>query len=107
MTKRTPIPIRVRNLPHSFHYARFPRSYPEVQRPTMEVESQRPKGREGVISELNEAIAALDLANNISNIAPAKVVFSSVSTLLRLIRVCFPFSYDGLLQVYAYLGLNG
>jgi len=55
----------------------------------MEVESQRPKGRESVISELNTAIEALDLAKDASGIAPAKAVFGSVSIILATIRVSF------------------
>ena len=54
----------------------------------MEAKSQRPKGREGAISALNAAIEALNLANELSTIAPAKTVFGSINTLLTLIRVC-------------------
>ena len=54
----------------------------------MEAKSQQPKGREDAISALNEAIKALDLAKELSSIAPAKTVFGSINTLLTLIRVC-------------------
>jgi hypothetical protein len=54
----------------------------------MEAESQRPKGREGAISALNEAIEALNPAK-MSSFPPAKAVFGSVIILLTLIRVCF------------------
>ena len=53
----------------------------------MEVGSQRPKGREDVISELNTAIEALNLARDASAIAPA--VFGSVNVILSTIRVSF------------------
>jgi len=56
----------------------------------MEVESQRPKGREDAISALNTAVEALNLAKELSSIAPAKALFGSVSTILAIIRVSFP-----------------
>ena len=49
--------------------------------------SQQPKEREGAISALNVAIEALNLAKDISSIAPAKAVFGSVSVVLAMIRV--------------------
>jgi len=55
----------------------------------MEVESQRPKGKEGTISALNTVIEALNLAKEVSSIAPAKAVFGSVSVILVIIRVSF------------------
>jgi hypothetical protein len=57
----------------------------------MATESQRPKGREGAISTLNAAIEAMDLAEKISSITPAKAVFGTVVVLLTMIKVCFPF----------------
>ena len=54
----------------------------------MDAKSQRQKGREGAISALNEAIKALNLAKDLSSIAPAKTVFGSTNSLLTLIRVC-------------------
>ena len=53
----------------------------------MEAESQRPKAREGVISGLNAAIEAMNLAKELSSITPAKAVFGSVSITLTMIRV--------------------
>jgi len=73
----------------------------------MKAESQRPKGREGTISALNAATEAMNLAENLSSIAPAKAVFGSVSTLLTMIRVCFLLSCKDLFQVYTELGFNG
>ena len=65
----------------------------------MKAESQHPKGREGAIEALNEAIEGLNLVK-VSCIAPAKTVVDSVSTLLTLIRVRFPSFCQNLLQVY-------
>jgi len=53
----------------------------------MQAESQRPKGREGVISGLNAAIEAMNLAKEFSSITPAKPVFGTVSVILAMIRV--------------------
>ena len=55
----------------------------------MEVESQGPKEREGAASGLNAAIEALNLAKEVSSIAPARAVFGSVSVILTMIRVIF------------------
>jgi len=64
----------------------------------METKLKRPKGRKGAISALNEAIEDLDPAK-ISNIPPAKAAFDSVAILLTLIRVCFLFFCNYLLQI--------
>ena len=53
----------------------------------MDTESQRPKERGGVLSSLNVAIDATNLAKEISSIAPAKAVFGTVSVLLTMVRV--------------------
>jgi len=45
--------------------------------------------REDAISALNEAIKALDLAKDVSSIAPANAVFDSVNVILATIRVGF------------------
>ena len=73
----------------------------------MKAESQQPKGREDVIEELNATIEATTLAEKVSTIAPAKIVFGSVVILLALIRVCFPFLCQDLLQVHTWPGVNG
>ena len=41
------------------------------------------------MSALNTAIEALNLAKELSSIAPAKALFGSVSTVLAIIRVSF------------------
>jgi len=66
----------------------------------MKNKSQQPKGREGATEELNTAIEATNLAENLSAIAPAKIVFGSVGTLLTVIRVCFLLLCNDLLQAH-------
>jgi len=66
----------------------------------MKNESQQPKGWEGATEELNAAIEATNLAENLSAIAPAKIVFGSVGILLAVIRVCFPLLCNDLLQAH-------
>ena len=53
----------------------------------MATKSQRPKGRDAVLSSLNMAIDALNLAKELSGITPAKAVFGSVTILLAMIKV--------------------
>jgi len=53
----------------------------------METESQRSKGRDSDVSELNTAIETLNLAKELSSIAQAEVVFGSFSIILAMIRV--------------------
>ena len=55
----------------------------------MEIESRRPKGREDAISALNESIKALSFARGFSHITPARVIFDSVSDILKMIGVSF------------------
>ena len=67
---------------------------------TMKAESQRLKEQEGTISALKAAIEAVNLAEKISSIPPARTAFSSVGTLLTIVKVCFlPFCND-LLQAH-------
>ena len=73
----------------------------------MEIESKKPRGRETAISALNAAVEAMNLAEKISTITPAKTVFRSVGILLTLIVVCFLLSCNDLLRIYTQLGLNG
>jgi len=56
----------------------------------MDIEAQQQKRRDNIISSLNLAIDALDLAGRIVNIIPVKAVFGPVSVLLMMIRVGFP-----------------
>jgi hypothetical protein len=73
----------------------------------MDANSQRPKGRDGVLSSLNMAIDVINLAKDIVDIAPAKGAFGSVSALLTMIRVCFFLFREDRLRVHVYLGLDG
>ena len=73
----------------------------------MDANSQRPKGRDGVLSSLNIAIEGLNLAKDLCAIAPAQAAFGSVSILLRMIRVGFlPFS-DKKFQAHMESGFDG
>ena len=65
----------------------------------MKAKPQQPKGREDVISVLNTTIEALNLADKISSITPAKTVFVTVSSLLTMIRVHFLLLYNDMLQI--------
>ena len=56
---------------------------------TMTTDSQRPKDRGGTLTALNGAIEGLNLAKEVSVIAPAKAAFSSVSVILTTIKVFF------------------
>ena len=73
----------------------------------MDVNPKRPKGRDGVLSSLNVTIEALNLAKEISGIAPAKAAFGSVSALLTMIRVHFLPFCDDEFQIHIRLGLDG
>jgi len=67
----------------------------------MATKSQRPtQGREGAVSTLNAAIEAMDLAEKISSITPAKAVFGTVAVLLTIIKVCFLLFRDEMFQVH-------
>ena len=54
--------------------------------------SQRPKGRDAVLSTLDVFIQALNLAKDACGIPPAQVAFGSASVLLTMIRVPSPSS---------------
>jgi len=65
----------------------------------MQINSQRPTGKDGAISSLNVAIEGLNLAKELSGVTPAKAVFGSASALLTMIRVCL-FSCDEVTQIH-------
>jgi len=67
----------------------------------MATNSQRPKGRENSVSLLNAAIDAMDLAEKISSITPAKAVFATVGVLLVMIKVCFLSFRNEMFQAHA------
>ena len=52
----------------------------------MEVKSQRPREREGIVLALDAAIEVMNLAKEISSITSAKAVFGSVSVILTMIK---------------------
>ena len=62
--------------------------------------SQRPNGRSSVLSSLNVAIDGLNLAKEISGIAPTKAAFGSVAILLTMIKVRFLLFCDEMLQAH-------
>ena len=72
----------------------------------MQAKSQRPKGRDAVISTLNVTIEAMNLAKQICDITPAKAAFGSVSVILTMIRVCFPPSRVHGLPVHVLSGVD-
>ena len=66
----------------------------------MATKTQRPKGRDGIVSSLNMAIDGLNLAKELSSVTPAKAVFGSVGILLTMIRVRLLLFPDEMLQVH-------
>jgi len=58
----------------------------------MAAKPQRLKERDGILSSLNLAIEAMNLAKEVTSVTPAKAVFGTVSVLLTTIRVRPPFS---------------
>jgi len=48
--------------------------------------SQRPQGKDGVLSPLDMAIDTLNLAKVATNVTPAKTAFTSAGVLLTMIR---------------------
>jgi hypothetical protein len=77
------ISIGIRNLPHSL-YNVFSR---HADLELMDPNAPRPKRQDNVLSTLNVAIDAMNLAGGISDIIPAKAVFGTVSVILTMIRV--------------------
>ena len=70
----------------------------------MDEGAKRQKRRDNVLSLLDAAIQAMDLAKEVSSPTPAKAVFGSVSVLLTMLRVRpFLFCSDGL-RVHTYPG---
>ena len=99
-----PTLICVRVSPCSLFRIRF------SQRPRisiMDAKSQRPKGRRGALSTLSVAVDALNVAKDISCIAPAQAAFSAVSVLLTMIRVSSLLFCRGGFPIHFYPGLHG
>ena len=55
----------------------------------MQTNPQLQKGHDGALSTLNVTIEALNLAEEVCSIAPAKAAFGSVVSLLTMIKVRF------------------
>ena len=56
----------------------------------MKAQSQRPKRQDGILSSLNTAIDAMNIAKDVMGMTPAKAVFGTVCIILTMIRVGFP-----------------
>ena len=80
------VSIRVRNFPCSLLVEPFS-CYLDFG--PMYASAQRQKRREFVLSSLNMAIEASNLAKEFCNITPAKPVFGSLSVILTMIKVGF------------------
>ena len=66
----------------------FPTVFLHLQRAsTMASKSQRPKGRDGLLSTLDVLIQALSLAKDTCGIPPAQIAIGSANALLSMIRV--------------------
>ena len=73
----------------------------------MDTNSQQPKEGNNSLSSLNVIIQSLNLAKDLCDIAPAKVVFGCVSSLLTMIRVRHSLFSDDELQTHTHPGLDG
>ena len=74
----------------------------------MKAESHQPEGPKGPIEALIAAISeTTNLADKVSSIPPAKIIFGSVTALLTLIRVYSLLLCHDLLQVHTQPELNG
>ena len=66
----------------------------------MDANPKRQKSQETVLSLLDAAIGALNLARDGCCIPPAQAVFGSVSVLLTMIRVRLPLFSDGVFWIH-------
>ena len=73
----------------------------------MASESQRSSGRDNTLSALNLTIDALNLAKDLSTIAPAQAAFSAVVALLTVIRVFVLLLCGDELPIHTSPGLRG
>ena len=55
----------------------------------MDASPQRPKERDVVISSLNAAIEAVNIAKDVLSMTPAKAALGSVGVILAMIKVGF------------------
>jgi len=70
----------------------------------MDANTKKQERREKLISSLNVAIAALDVAEKALSITPAKAVFSVVKEILTMAKVRFPLLYVGESQAEVGIG---
>ena len=73
----------------------------------MDASSQQLKLRDGTLSSLNVAIEAMNLAKEVSSMAPAVAVFGAVGILLTMLRVHFLLFSDDVSWIYEGPGLHG
>ena len=75
----------------------------------MAATSQPQKGRDVILPTLDVFIQALNIAKDACGIPPAQIALGSASTLLTMIRVCFPLllRLDELTLTLVYLGHDG
>ena len=69
--------------------------------------SQRPKGRDGVISTLDVFIQTLGIAKDACGVPPAQIAFGSAGVLLTMIRARFPLLRENELLKHTHLGHDG
>jgi len=93
--------------PSCYAASTVPSSFQRCQLSTKAASSKRSRGRDGVLSSSNVTIEVLNLAMEISGIASAKDVFSSVGALLTMVRARFFPIYDDELRVHIHPGSDG
>jgi len=69
--------------------------------------ARRQKRQEHIISSLDGLITAMDIAEKVSSITPAKAVFSVVKEILAMVRVRFPLLCVGGSQADVGIGYYG
>ena len=72
----------------------------------MKTQSRQPKRRDGVLSSLNTAIDAMNIAKDVMEIAPAKAAFGIVGVIPNMIRVGFHWVHIVRLLEVTYTGLD-
>ena len=69
--------------------------------------TKQQKSQERVLSSLNVAIAAMDVAEKIAAIPPAKAAFSIVKEILTMVKVQFPLLRAGIWRAEMWIGHHG
>ena len=73
----------------------------------MDADDGKQKRRENVISSLNAAIAALDIAEKATSVTPATAAFSIVKEILTVVKVGFPLLCLSISQARTHTGVDG